>query len=74
MGAIWAHESRRIGKPASWNIIGDMTLKEMSGYFAADPEGDDVEGKVEPDSPDARHETPPDGASPPASGPMSIVS
>lgn len=37
MGTVWAYENRD-GKTASWQTIEAMTMRELTGYFEAEPE------------------------------------
>lgn len=46
IGVVWAYENRA-GKKRSWASVESMTFKQLTGYFA--PEPDDV-NQDEPDS------------------------
>lgn len=46
IGVVWAYENRN-GQKRSWASVENMTFRELTGYFA--PEPDDV-NEDEPDS------------------------
>jgi hypothetical protein len=37
LGSVWAYESRTRGKPCPWTVPENMTMRELSSYFAAEP-------------------------------------
>jgi hypothetical protein len=48
-GAVWAYENRDRPKsdPVSWTAVEGWSLRELSGYFAAeDPDPDSDQGKA----------------------------
>lgn len=46
IGVVWAYENRN-GQKRSWPSVENMTFRELTGYFAEEP--DDV-NQAEPDS------------------------
>jgi hypothetical protein len=47
IGAVWAYESRAAGKPVPWASVKAKTLRELTEYFAAEPDD------VMPEDPDS---------------------
>jgi len=77
IGVVWAYENRD-GQKRNWSSVENMTFRELTGYFAAEPE--DV-NEAEPDSEAGKDDSPDSpqtmtlrrGASARASGPKSIT-
>jgi hypothetical protein len=54
VGVVWAYENRN-GNKRSWASVENMTFRELSGYFA--PEPDDID-ETDPDSDAGKDGTP----------------
>lgn len=50
IGAVWAYENRSRAKddPVSWTAVKGRSVRELSGYFAADDPDDADQGKAAP--------------------------